>query len=280
MAAVKKDSLLANVPSPRIIFVGGSNLSFGLNSQKIKDSLHLNPINTAIHAGIGLKYMLENTLQYTQKGDIIVLAPEYDHFYEDWNHSSNVLFRMVFDVKRMGIKLLNRKQIQNCIPYTGGYILSKVNVCEYINIDEDETYSVNSFNIFGDADAHWILKNRQFKPFGQTSFTKYNPDIMMQIKLIFNELQKKGCTPLISYPGFQESSFNNTKESITNVEKEFHANGFTVLGTPQRYMMPDSLMFDTPYHLNKTGVERRTALLIEDLKAYFAHDIDSLGLLK
>ena len=47
MSSINKDSLLKNTPSPRIIFVGGSNLSFGLNSQMIKDSLSLNPATTS-----------------------------------------------------------------------------------------------------------------------------------------------------------------------------------------------------------------------------------------
>ena len=53
----KKDELLQRVKSPRMIFVGGSNLSFGLNSQIIKNELNINPINTAVHAAIGVRYM-------------------------------------------------------------------------------------------------------------------------------------------------------------------------------------------------------------------------------
>lgn len=79
--ALKKDSRLKSTPSPRIIFIGGSNLSFGLNSQTIKDELNLNPINTAIHVNIGLNYMLSNTIQYVKRKDIIILVPEYEHFY-------------------------------------------------------------------------------------------------------------------------------------------------------------------------------------------------------
>ena len=52
----KKCQLLEDTPSPRIIFVGGSNLAFGLDSQRIKDSLNINVINYGLHAGIGLKY--------------------------------------------------------------------------------------------------------------------------------------------------------------------------------------------------------------------------------
>ena len=45
---IDKDSLLKNTPSPRIVLVGGSNTSFSIDSQILKDSLHLNPVNTRI----------------------------------------------------------------------------------------------------------------------------------------------------------------------------------------------------------------------------------------
>ena len=59
----KKCQLLEDTPSPRIIFVGGSNLAFGLDSQRIKDSLNINVINYGLHAGIGLKYMTYPPMQ-------------------------------------------------------------------------------------------------------------------------------------------------------------------------------------------------------------------------
>lgn len=277
-AEIKKDSLLANTPSPRIIFVGGSNLSFGLNSQEINDSLHINPINTAIHASIGMKYVLENTMQYAKKGDIIVFVPEYSHFYNDWHGGSTELLRTVIECNRANIKLLSKEQIRNCFPYTGAFALSKFSPVEYIYWErKTEVYSVNSFNKYGDVDAHWNLENRhnEFKPFGPIDTSTYNPQVMNEIRLIADKFQEKGCIFLISYPCFQETSFNNAKEAIRQVEEKYQASGFRILGTPQRYMAPDSLMFNKPYHVNKQGVERRTKRLIEDLKIVL-HDVDSL----
>ena len=37
----RKQQLLDEVPSPRIIFMGGSNTAFGLDSQMVMDSLKL-----------------------------------------------------------------------------------------------------------------------------------------------------------------------------------------------------------------------------------------------
>lgn len=48
------DSLLRKVPSPRLILVGGSNISLSINSQIIKDSLRINPVNTGVSINVGL----------------------------------------------------------------------------------------------------------------------------------------------------------------------------------------------------------------------------------
>lgn len=45
LAYNKKCELLEKTESPRIIFVGGSNLCFGLDSKRIADSLHVNVVN-------------------------------------------------------------------------------------------------------------------------------------------------------------------------------------------------------------------------------------------
>jgi hypothetical protein len=216
--------------------------------------------------------MLESVMQYAKKSDIIIFVPEYSHFYNDLNCSSEELFRTVFECNKQKIKLLNFQQICNCFLYSGNYILSKFDITEYINVIESDIYSVNSLNKYGDVDAHWALDNYDFKQIREIDIKKYNPKIMTEIKRIANKLQEKGCILFISYPGFH---FNNSVEAIQKIENEYKANGFTVLGTPQRYTMPDSLFFEIPYHLNKQGVDLRTNLLIEDLKNAL-NNIDSL----
>jgi hypothetical protein len=264
-AEIKKDSLLLHVASPRIIFVGGSNLSFGLNSQMIKDSLGLNPINTAIHAGVGIKYMLENTLQYIEEGDIIVFMPEYSLFNRKWDCGSEVLLRMVLDVDKSKIKQLSIGQMISCIPYIGNVVFSKLNRSEYIKFVVDVVYSVNSFNQYGDAVAHWNKGSLEISP--DTLIEEaYNPEAMVKIKEISRQIQKKKASFYISFPVYQEESFFNSAKFIKKVEEEYKANGFIVLGAPERYKFPDSLLFNSTYHSNKKGADYRTMLLIEDIR--------------
>jgi len=80
----------------------------------------------------------------------------------------------------------------------------------------------------------------------------------MDLNKIMNNLEKK-------HPGEVEylQAVREVLESIENVVNE---KNFKTLGTPRRYSMPEEMMFNTHYHLNKRGVDYRTQLLIEDIK--------------
>ncbi len=264
-AKVHKDELLRNTDGPRIIFVGGSNLSFGINSNLIKDSLKLNPINTAIHASIGLQHMMDNTLQYVRKNDIIILAPEYSQFYGRYVYGGEELLRSVADVEFLDMFKLSVEQFKNISEYIIKYSYSKLKSSEYSGFKESDVYSVNSFNQYGDVDAHWNMEQRSFAPYGAIN-KDYNPNTIELINDFRVELNKKEANLLVTYPGYQASSFDRSINQIKRVEKELLNNNFEILGTPKRYRIPDSLMFNTPYHLLKKGVDYRTKLLIEDIK--------------
>jgi hypothetical protein len=269
-STLKKDSLLINEESPRIILVGGSNVIFGVNSQAIRDAFQINPVNTALTARFGLKYMLDNTCQYVKAGDAIVLIPEYHHFYWEYNWGSEDLLHLIMDVNRSKISLLNLKQIINCSRYIGTLTHSKFNLFEYMTINHVAYYRVNAINQYGDLFAHWNMERPPFEPYDRINPKDYNPDVMKGIKDFEQKIRQKGAVLYISYPSFQDISFDKSPEAIRQVEAEYRKYNFTVLGTPDRYRMHDSLMFNTPYHLNKTGVDYRTELLIEDLKTEFA----------
>lgn len=265
-ANLKKDSLLEHTRSPRIIFIGGSNLSFGLDSQSIKDSLNKNPINMAVHASLSLKYMMDNSLKYIKKGDVVVLIPEYVHFYKDYNCGSEELMRDIFDVNISKLSLLNINQMINIAPYLPKLFFSKLKISEYHNVIEDRIYSVNSFNKYGDVFLYLRKKKKNFAVSNKINIEDYNPDVIEKIKVFRSEIKKRGGTLLISYPGFQDLSFMKSIVSIKKIESEYVKNNFIILGTPERYKFPSSMMFDTPYHLNQTGAYFRTKFLIEDLK--------------
>jgi hypothetical protein len=262
-SAIQKDSLLANVDSPRMIFIGGSNVSFGLNSQMIKDSLNVNPINTGISAGFGLRFMLENTVQYVKKGDIIIAPLEYECFTDFNWYGSEALLRLIMDVNKRYLRLLNFRQLLKLFPSVPAYSISKLDPFAYAGFGIDPVYNINSFDTYGDVCVHWNMENRNFVLSGRLN--EFNRQIIGKIKDFEKTVEQKGATFYITYPSYMAKSFYESEDIIVAIQSELEKN-FKVLGTPQKYMMPDSLMFDTSYHLNKKGVDIRTSCLIEDIK--------------
>jgi hypothetical protein len=265
-----KDSLLVHTASPRLILVSGSNLTFGINSNILKDSLHVNPINAAMLAGIGLKFMLDNTSQFIKKGDVILVVPEYDQYYGNLLYGSADLVTTVFGVSKSNAKLLSLKQWVLAFPDIIKYACIKYNIKSYFSSIKS-VYVTSSINAFGDVVAHWKLKKQPFGPAIITSNVFQNDAINELIKFRDNA-QRKGATVLISYPVYQDKSFDKNIKQITKVENALIKNNFKIIGTPARYRFADSLFYDSYYHLNGHGVEVRTKLLAADLKAYLAKE--------
>ena len=193
--------------------------------------------------------------------------PEYTHFYRDYHRGTQELFHTIFDVNPSKIRLLNQMQMLNMVKYIPKYTVSKFKSTEYINVKEHMVSGVNSFNQYGDTYTHWELERIKFKPYSKVR-GKFNQSVMEGIKKFQAEIEKRNAILLISFSGLQDASYFNMTEQIKKVEAEYLKNGLRILGSSKRYMIPDDMMFDTPYHLNKNGVDYRTSLLIEDFKKY------------
>jgi len=263
---LEMDELLKNTESPRIILIGGSNISLTINSQIFVDSLELNPINTGITANIGFVYMFDNTLKYIRPGDIVVASLEYDHFYGQAAYGGSDLARIILDVAPKEFFGLRRQQIYNILLEMPYYSLSKFKPNEYFfRRDSLEIYDREAFNRYGDNSKHWNRQPKNFEPRGPlpSKLNRFSFELLREFKLA---IERKGANLYITFPALQAKSFENQKAGIKAVENELRKYDFVFLGSPERYIMPDSLMFDSPYHLIKTGVDLRTNLLVEDLK--------------
>jgi hypothetical protein len=271
---LKMDSLLRNVPSPRLILVGGSNLSLSINSQLLRDSLYVNPINTAISWKIGFVYMFENTLKYVKPSDIIVASIEYSQFYDDAVYGGPDLTRTVFDVGRNEFFDLRFRQYCNMLSNLPHYAFSKFKPSEYFfTRNPGEIYDRNATNAYGDNCKHWNLPSKITQPESPlpVDYDTYAFDILMEFE---RRVQEKGATLVITFPALQHTSFIIQEKGIKGIERELKDRNFFIVGYPERYVVEDTLIFDTPYHLIKKGVDMRTMLLIEDLKFAFADDIE------
>lgn len=258
----QKCELLDSVPSPRIIFVGGSNLAFGLDSKRIQDSLHFNVINYGLNAGIGLKYMLDDIASYAQKGDIIIFAPEWHQFYTHMYGKEEAL-SFVLKVKGWDrLKLLNIPQIITLIKAIPTYLQQNL-IPQKIT---PKAYLASNFNQYGDEVRHWTLENKftSHTKLIQANFSqRFGRYFITEVK----KLQQQ-CKVYIFPPACSQNAFATWQPQITEVSLFLSKNGFPFLVSPKLFAFPEEDIYDSDYHLNKKGVDQRTNLVIEALKPY------------
>lgn len=263
----QKDSLLAHVAPPRIVFVGGSNLVFGLDSEKVKSELGLNPINAALAINFGLIYMMDDIIPRLKPGDIVVLAPEYQHYFGKQAFGGNDLLRLLLDVQPSGFSIMRKEHIPNLIKGIPIYFRSKFLYSQYFFDKESDVYGRHIFNQYGDSNFHWNLERREF-PDVHPIRGKFNYDLIKEIVEFNRAIEALGGTLFVTYPGCDSHSLGIIQEQVDQVQAELEASGLHILGTPEQYSMEADMMFDQIYHLSKKGVDRRTNLLIEDLQHY------------
>lgn len=260
-----KDSLLANTQSPRIIFIGESGLLLGINSQMIYDSLKLNPINASLYWGIGLIYMIDNAIGYIKSGDIVVVSADYNEFYDNLAYGRKELLWTVMDISPSSLWKLRGKQWEQIIPFLSSYSFTKFVISEYWLINEKNVYNRLSCNKYGDMVSHWGLIQQEWIPLKSIS-GDYDSTVIYELSKFQTELKKKGAIMYLTYPAFDKTSFENSRAQIEKIEKDLKKKDFTILGTPDKNRVPDSLIFDGASHLTKAGCDYRTQLLIEEIK--------------
>jgi hypothetical protein len=265
-----KHKLLNSIKAQKMILLGGSNVSFGINSKVLENKFQKPTVNMGIHAGIGLRYMINDIKLYLKKGDLIILIPEYEHFYTDNFYGDVELASIIFDIEPQSKNLLNRKQWIHLLKYLPTFSAKKIKnfiptLIRDKNVDID-IYHRKSFNEYGDAYLHWTLPNQNYihAPLLKGD-EKVNEEVISFLKEFKLFVNQKGARLLIFPPVIDNTSFNNKKTIITKIAKELKNNDIAFECEPISFCYNDSLFFNSYYHLNKFGVDKRTLQLLKDL---------------
>ncbi len=272
-ALINKHEALQKIKTEKIIFVGGSNLSFGLDSKKIIEAYKKPVINMGVHAGIGLEYIMNDVKGYINRGDIVVLVPEYENFYTDNFYGEMELVSVLFDIDPAGRKHVNAKQWEHLLKYIPTYSAKKIK--NYIPTlfrksslaMEIDIYDRRSFNEFGDAYIHWVLPNQNYMSSKKNSGAeKINLEVIVFIKNFKEYVEGKGAKLIILPPVIEEQSFNNQDKMINEIGVALAQNNVGFLVKPDTYKFPADYFFNSYYHLNKKGVDKRTEMVIGNLE--------------
>ena len=268
---IDKHKIAESIKTPKIIFVGGSNLAFGLDTKALRENLGMPVVNMGLRAELGVDFMLNEAKSIMKKNDIVVLSFEYfldlEGDYALKKRISNILPKTkTFYQKNNSLELQtyltnaqeNYKyflyQIKNNILQKTKTFLGK----NSLNTSKPHIYSRKSANADGDMVAHLEEKspeNLEIEP-----ILKYEYWSAISAMNIFYEYaQKQQIKVFFSYPCYSETAFEQSKTAILLLEKDLKNNlKIPILSVPMHFIYPNSYFFDMHYHLTRQGRKKRT----------------------
>lgn len=283
VALVDKNELLEKTPSPRIIFTGASNLAFGLDSKKIEEEFNMPVVNMGLHGDFGLAFILNNVKSNIKQGDIVIISLEYfldkiyykdvayaTHFYPkgkdfidyDYDYYSQKVKYYINEAQ------LNRQRFFNFLfEKIIRFKEAKVFVSSEVSSYDTLIYSRSAFNSNGDVISHLDRKPlTELK--GKTPIVAIDYDKCIEKLNEFSEYaEQHGAKVYFTFPSYPQSEFEKNYKPIKNFESQLKENlKIPIVSTVEDFIFPDSLFFDTVYHLNKQGREQRTNKTIEILR--------------
>ncbi len=263
-STIDKQKLLKETESPRIIFTGGSNVAFGINSDSVAEHSGYHVINMGVHAAFGIDYILNETASGIKKGDVVVLVPEY--------YLKNVSMRLLAMLSAVNPEAKNYIRFTpfDYIRFKMFHVQGFFTLLFYGGEIFNETYQRSGFSPKGDL---LTLSGREISgsSYSQTDVivdTNYTKELQ-SINSFISRVTGKGGRVFFSFPGIDKRFYEANRQVIANYNQMVQSKlNCTILGSPEDFVYEDHEVFDTNYHLLDPAKARRTNKMISLLRQH------------
>ncbi len=267
-----KHKVAAQTPSPKLIWVGGSSISFGINSDTLQRHLGIPVVNMALVAPLGTYFLMNDALKEVKRGDKVFITTEYDIS----RFGNEEVIRSAIDFYPQGANFVKKeksflKRVSTDIRHRFSNIRKLfwtsmgINKSAYARIeDSTSVYFRGAFSAKGDIVSH--VNNRPSR-FVFTMFPKDTIDYSGQIEDInhlIQEAERRGAEVNFVFPPIAKSTYRHGKMAVESVESQIKTGlKCTVLGSAIDFVYEDSSFFDTFYHLKPSSRDDNTQKILE-----------------
>lgn len=277
---IDKHTRLSQTVRRKVVFVGGSNLAYGLDSPKVECLLNYDVVNMGISAFLGMRFMLEEVKPNLRPGDAVVLSPEFEMYYGSTSgYGTQVL--MLIKARPQSVGYLtdwNQKlAVAGAIPEAAQQKILRLLRSAGIGRRHDPAMDLLSrievrsgFNEHGDLIGHigmqWPYQIEEGVDFRSQ---KTNEEVFTLLKSFRQEMEAKGVQVYLLPAPTPQSYYNRYRTQIQDLYIQVNdRTGLSGVTSPDRYVFSDDLFFDSVYHLNGAGRNVRTRRVIRDLKQH------------
>lgn len=293
-AIIDKHRILEQAHSPKIVFVGGSNLALGLDSKLISREMGVDVVNMGLSRLFGLRYSLEEVKDCLHQGDTVVIVPEYENFFGEMNGSAYLMNVPVLMPRSLVWIWRSYSDSPQRISELGWHFYQSLNFkwtwwrnlanqvaqghlinpyLSAINPSEPFKRARHDFTDNGDFVGHLKLKAPDRKYLVLLANLKRNidPNACKVINSFDQFARTRGVSVVLLPPPLPQPLYDQNRELLTELYGYWQKNlSVPVLASPDRYTFSKQDFFNSLYHLNKNAREERTAMVVQDLKEHMS----------
>ncbi|WAC47274.1 hypothetical protein OVA03_11220 [Asticcacaulis sp. SL142] len=285
-ATLLKHDRLSTLPGKKIVLVGGSNLSYGMDSTLIERETGCPTVNMGLNGYFGVRYLMREVADDVKPGDIIVIAFEWDSFGKPIEGSGKDLYAIV-KTNPAAITYLTPQQIGeavSAIPFVAQSKLLRIGNQaargELFKPQDDkagddlldtliEVESFESFAPTGDLVGHkGVTWTGDIEEGTKLYNTGIDPTVVPAIKAYAKAMEAKGVHVVMSYTPTMRHYYAANKTQIDSVHTALTTGPDAVKAPrpPSDYVFDESLFFDTVYHLKAETRHLRVQQVVGDLR--------------
>lgn len=270
----KKVSLLESCSKPRIVIIGGSSVAFDTDSKMIKDQIRKNVVNFGLHAGIGIRYPIEDALSYASLGDVYIFQIEYENFFSGGNGNMDNLPKFMVATNWRNADKLNLSQwssiflglpkygIGNVVRLMMLPIRGSLNTPSNSKIFE---FAESGFNLYGDEVSHFNYPNTLVMASAHKDKGEIDQSFLVWLKDVIAKYNQKGACVIMVPPACVSSNFYASYDD--KIEASLRNAGILYAVKPSEMVVDDSCSFDGgTYHLNREGVTQNSNKIIQIIR--------------
>ena len=266
----EKTARLDSVKSPKIVFIGGSAVAFGVISPLVEEQLGMPAVNYGLYADIGIKPMLDLSLGGINEGDVVVIMPETDRQAYSLYFGAYSFLCAADGDKR----LIFRASSDNYAELFGASWRFAAQKLKYHLTgefpDPSGIYNAKSFDGYGD-----IVYTRagNVMPAGFLSNgISYSESIVDDGFIAYvndytAECEKRGAKVFFSFAPSNALAVSSDDSEIlgfyTALSKKLKCG---IISYPSDYIYDYRYFYDTNFHVNDAGAVLNTANVIKDVK--------------
>jgi len=279
----QKHELLDNTPSPKVVFLGGSNLAFGLDSPMLEKKLGMPVVNMGMCNLFGLRHTFGEVVDSIRPGDLLVLVPEY-YMLEFGADGTTELMRDIEAYPPSAIWIFKSfSQSPDTLArlamlfrtYFAGKWRSIVDSCLNAAKGDLSFRALRMpcepewcFDKQGDYLGHLQspVKSHLVYPM---STGQANQESIALINRFSDQVEARGAKLVMLPSPIPQNSYEGSSVNIARLYAQLHDLCRVVIPVKQqRYVFSTEDFYETPYHLNARGRALRTQLTAEDLRDF------------